>query len=204
MRRSVVTPFFPEMGYSMFDEWFGGYNAQWTLGKTATRDAVLGGPYIEQHWQLISVSVQMYLRWIHDSSVAPYAMFGKLGRILTGLSVDQVMSTQADDQYLTTVAELPTDTSLVTDLWNPVNDPMPPIGYSGGGGVSLQTPYNALAMTAQISPPNPIDLFEGVNPVVGIWMMPSLLGVNPAAPLANGVGLDVAAAKFTINYEDGL
>lgn len=189
----------------MFDSWNSGVMAGWTLGKTVTRAAILGGPAIEQHWQLINVSIQGYLRWVSDTTTNQNDVcFGKLGRIFTALSMDQVMSTQADDQYLTAVAELPTDTSLMIDLWNPDNDPMPPTAFSSSGGISGFTPPTALAMSATISPPNPLDLFSGVNPVVGIWMLPSLLGLYPADPSPNGIGLDVIAAKFTINYDDGL
>jgi len=213
MRRTLTTPFFPDQGYSMFDFWAfssGGpvNTVTYTAGRTATRPAVLGGPTVEQHWLLISVAVQAYLRWVTDVS-NNVAVYGKLGAIVTGLSMDQpALATQAGDQYLTTIQELPTDTSLLTTLWDPGQHSMPPsIASQPGPSVAWPGPPSALAVSAEISPPNPIDLFPGVQPVVGIWMLPSLLGVLSILGGARGIhkriGLDIVGAKFTLNYDDG-
>jgi len=198
----------------MFDSWQfssgGGVNADtWTLGKTITRPAILGGPTQEQFWQLISVSVEANLVWVWDNTNVGLTSYGKLGAILCGLSLDEVIATQSGNQYQSYVLPVPMDTTLVTTLWDPQQHPFPPTVLSqAGGGVPAQSPQNSLALAASIMPTAPMKLLPGVSPVVGIWMLPSLLGLltlSGSGGVPNGIGLDIGgAARFTINYDDGL
>jgi len=213
MRRSVTTPFFSTAGFSMFDSWQfasgGGVNNDiWTTGKTITRPALLGGPTPEQEWQLVSVSVEANLVWVWDNSNV-LTSYGKLGAILCGLSMDEVLSTQSGNQYQVFLTPIPMDTTLLTTLWDPGQHPMPPTVISqAGGAVPAQSPTNSLTVSATVMPTTPLKLLPGVNPVVGIWMLPSLLGLltlSGTGGVPNGIGLDIGgAARFTINYDDGL
>jgi len=104
------------------------------------------------------------------------------------------------------MAYLPTDSTLITDLWNPANDPLPPAApfFFGQSGVSQSTPTpnSLLPITATIIPPNPVDLIPGIEPYIGIWMTPSLIG--DASGNGGYGGLTVFYGKYVINYDDGL
>jgi len=147
----------------------------------------------------------MYLRWVYDPTVAAIP-YGKFGAILCGLNMDETIPVQNDDQYLVSAYQIPADTTLVATMWEPGSGDMPPMVISQAGpSVPAATPSSALAVETSIMPTNPIDLLPGVNPVVGIWMLPSLLGATASGGASpNGMGLDLGMARFTINYDDGM
>lgn len=205
MRRAVTTPFFPDQGFTMFDRLQAITNplVVWTGGKTAVRSAILGGPAVEQRWSILSVSFQAYLRFAFEVA-NPAVVFGKFGKILAGFAMDQALSTQGGDTYLTTAAQLPYDTTLVVPLWDPASDPMPPTTASNvGGSVSPPIPSQCLALSAVLSPVVPLTLDPASQPAIGIWMLPSLLGIASGVQ-PDGFGLNLGIASFTINYDDGL
>lgn len=170
-----------------------------TLPQTPRRDALSSPPY-----KLISMSVTAYLGLAANATSGniPYGLFG---RIVAGTDPNAVTPFGgfvfgANSQPWSVIMEpFPPDPSLVSEMWNPANDPMPPAiaPYSAVPGFD-----SLLPITAVISPPVPITL-PGTNaPYVGIWMTPSLYGAPVG--LAGGVaGMMLFYGNSVLTYDDG-
>jgi hypothetical protein len=165
-----------------------------TPGAVTYTPAGLQGPTPQQNWTLLSVSVQAYLAMSALIS-APAGMFGKLAPIQTGLVLNnQTAPTNAP--YTQPIDNAPTDNTLITTLWDPTTDDMPPTLASGAGSAIAEFK----SVSSALIPAEPIQLTPGVTPVMTLRLNPSILGA-----VAGGVfGLMLAFGTFTINYDDGL
>jgi hypothetical protein len=191
--------------------------SEWTDGATMFVPSVLGGPGISQGWSLLSVSIQGYLALISwDNIFAPtstYQSFGKLGKIVAGLILDEPLQQSsgvffsATAPFTEAMVPLPSDGTLVDTLFDPDVDAMPPQMVQGQIGENVFT-VNGIVMlpvSVTIQPPNPIDIIAATPPTLGIWMTPSLLGVNNLTQsTAQFIGLTLMNGSFTVDYDDGL
>jgi hypothetical protein len=174
--------------------------ASWyTIGNGAIIAPNLGGPVQSQHWDLVSISVQGYLG-LYNTPAA--RMFGRFGKILTGGILTPSQSPvpfagQFSEQSV--MPPFPSDMSLVSSLWDPVVDAMPP-GIAAGASF---LPVTLLPVQTTILPPSPIGLTPGVPLLIGLWMTPSIIQWYPCMTAGN-IGLLLYDMTYTVNYEDNL
>lgn len=143
--------------------------------------------------KLLSVSATANLTFIMST-----ALFGKLGKVRMGLVLDvPPPGTWGNPRVM---APFPDDPSLMTDMWNPANDPMPPITPNAVITSQPQTFF----ISGEILPPVPLDIPTEQDISVGIWITPSLLAPRAALPLNTVIGLLVGNATWSVNYDDGL
>lgn len=170
-----------------------------TLGSTLLTSVQFPTP--SQAWKLISVGVRASLQ--NGFNLFAMRPFGKLGAIKMGIVLNDdvsptsisVLSGIGNVPFGVPILPLPTDPSLTELLWTPESNPLPP----GAGQPST------LDVNATIFPPVPLDLSPGVPLSVGIWVSPSIVGVNAEPfgghqPIATII---VHSAAYTITYEDG-
>lgn len=176
-----------------------------TTGVGLIIPAFIGGPKVSENWEIISVSVQASLMFanFNNAGFTAVSAFGRFGRIFAGVSMDELVTTPPQQSFLGPIPQPPSDLSLTVDIWNPDIDPMPPTRADATGTFAPQLDQTLL-IGGTISPPNPLQLFEGVQPSVGIWMTPSLLGAGANAVPPNLLGLTLFYASFAVNYDDGL
>ena len=168
----------------------------WTPGVTIAQQ-VTPQPQINSNWNIISLTLAGYLAIAQLNVLGGNPpTFGKLGRISGAITLDVPLQPGnfTSDPPL---QPNPPDLSLAGDLWNPANDPLPPIWDSSG---NVPNPLTWLPVSTVISPPVPLEIVPGKIIWIGIWMNPSLLGLN-------GVGLTtvltLANANYSLVYDDG-
>jgi hypothetical protein len=164
----------------------------WSPGATLI-DLVGLTPSLTQKWSLLSVSVTANLLLCVSLGVP---VFGKLGKVIMGLLLNSGSPTlgAAGSSYVTPMLALPRDGSLAVPIWDPAVDSLPPIVPSN------LTATATLPISGSIAPPQPVPISEGQGLAVGIWLTPSLLGAY-----ASGLAfLQVSAASYNVNYDDGL
>lgn len=144
---------------------------------------------------ILSYSVQAQLAFGKNFTT----VFGRLGTILAGVNADSnAQATSFDSAGVPLVSAtqpLPHDASLVSELWSPAIDDLPPpittlppsLGIRAATSVNLNQPLPAIAGTAY----------------VGIWMQPSILPFLAVTPTQPGLFLAVYAATWSITYDDG-
>jgi hypothetical protein len=173
------------------------WTSQRTPGATIIDTNSVITPTQQQRWTLTNVSFTGYLGFLNGFSPA----YGKLGKIVAGLLLENAQRYQNPTPWITPMLPLPPDSSLTADLWNPENDPMPPV--MGEPIPSQQPPLSSLlSVTTVIAPPFPIPFTPGGNLGVGMWMLPSLIGFSVAASYV--AGLIMFGANYVINYDDGM
>lgn len=172
----------------------------WSSGGTIIQPTPLEGPSLSQKWSIISLSITGYL-WLTNPSAGN--IFGKLGRLIAGLVVDQDAPTTGTHitnpfgiykPWTNPMLALPSDTTLTDVMWDGNIDPLPP------QGPNPPSPSSMLPVTATINPPVPIKLNPQQPPYAGIWMTPSLLGATDGAVPS----LALYGSSWAINYDDGL
>lgn len=171
----------------------------WSTGATLVDQLQLSPPMIEQ-WTLQQVSISAQLLLAPDAgNIGP--IYGKLGKILAGLAVGTTQ-TNGDAFYANfdRLVQLPADRTALTTLWDPANDPLPSTQAEFAGPSYTVQP---LYVSATVSPPFPLKIAQGESIGVGLWMLPSLIGI--AAPNA---GADwqmiVSDAEYAVIYDDGI
>jgi hypothetical protein len=158
-------------------------------------------------WSILGFSVAAKLRLVNGILVFPTVTqaYGKLGKIQAGLVIPLTAQTgTASAPYVSmastgvapSFAELPPDVSMVTDLWNPANDPLPPQVPSSGTLASH--PY--LPVSCSLILPTPLNMTGYADAstagAIGMWASPSLL---MGSLLAN---LYVSEAHYSLYYSD--
>jgi hypothetical protein len=172
-----------------------------TPGCTQIDTIDLQGPNQSQHWTFLSVSVQAKLRFRAADVGDVTHFYGRLSKILAGVILDNtsIPTQNGINAYISPMQALPVDSTLLTPLWDPDTDPLPPTVAS-----SIGTDLG-LTINASIVLNDPVDIVPGVTPYIGMWMEPSLIGVviSPATALAD-FAIEVFDAVYTVNYDDGL
>lgn len=178
--------------------------AQYSSGATQIDIALLGGPKIGQKWTLYAVSVQGLLAFLIENGLP--ALGGRLGRILAGVFIGQsvqetTIAAVGDSPYSQSLLPLPKDVTLVSEMWGPETDPMPP-SFSN---VSVAASNQALPISTTISPPVPRQLLPGEQVGIGVWMEPSLYcaSLNSGASVTY-FGLQLQQQRYSITYDDGI
>lgn len=181
----------------------------WSLGATLLDVVTLTGGSPTKLCRVQSLSMQCYLTLTDNSGAAPArsAYFGKLGKLLGGMFVaDAAISTSGGPTpWAHTMLSLPADPTLVTEIWNPANDPLPPLRNVNDGGFTAgltPNPNQTLPVSGIVSPPIPVDVPIGQEVAVGLWMTPSLIGCTGTSAGGN-LELTAFSSTFTIAYDDG-
>lgn len=188
-------------------------------GATASVSAALEGPATSQKWSLLSVTVNGYLGLVAGSNIgsAPaLSPYGRLGKIITALDPSNpapfggFISGSSGQPWSVNMSPLPADGTLSVPLFDPASDELPPwapMYFKPGlqiitGYPSIPIPTQLLPVSATITPPNPIQLLSVLQPGIGIWMEPSLLG--DSSRVGGYMGLTLFYATYTVDYDDGL
>lgn len=158
-------------------------------------------------WSLLAFSVSAQLVLDLSGFVSPPPAYGKFGKIMAGLVIPLPRATGAggtNSPYDSPMTPLP-DTTLLTPLWDPAVDPLPPIDdLSVGTGNTIP---NNLPVSCQLVLPEPIEYGEYADPAtvggIGIWMTPSLLGPSFGSLATPAYYLTIVNAQYTIYYDDG-
>jgi hypothetical protein len=165
----------------------------WTPGSTIAQPTT-PQPQINSNWTVISLTLSGYLTLAADSLRPP--KFGKLGKIVGALTLDIPLQ-PGNFTSNPPLQPLPPDLSLSGSMWDPTIDPLPPLFSSGG----TPNPLTCLPISTVISPPVPLEIIAGKTIWIGVWMFPSLLGLN-AIGLTNA--LEVVNPNYSLVYDDGL
>lgn len=186
--------------------------AQYTKGSTQLDTLAPLFPPSAEDCEAITFSVSARVCLEIDGSIVinNSPLFGRLGKIVTGLTMTgNATGTPLNPGSIDGVRQLPNDLSLVGDLWNPANDPLPPSYERGQGG---QAPDNTvggfvppglqIGLTQTL--PERVPMFQGSNALMGIWLLPSLIVAAPTAPpQPPGANLVVLDATYSVTYDDG-
>ena len=187
-----------------------------TPGATAAARVGLQGPTPSNKWSFLSFSGTAGLVFgVYYTNVGgngPLSAFGKLSKITCGLVTDGSLTPSgtpiaADlESAAQPLQAYPSDYTLATSLWDAAIDDMPPTLILPSNQRQIPAVAQTLQINATLLTPIPIDVEPGVEPVLGIWMEPCLLGIanNPYAPNGAWFGLALVNAKYTFNYDDGL
>lgn len=145
--------------------------------------------------EIISIAVQGYLGITLEQST-----FGKWGKVKTGLVLNAGPSRTTSGgtaPWVNPVLPLPQDPTLVTDLWDPARDELPPVFQPPIGNTS---PAQLLPISAVIIPSVPIALPGGQQISLGIWLEPFLMGCITGVIQ---ISMNVLWATYNIVYDDG-
>lgn len=179
-------------------------------GSTILDTAILGGPTESENWTLISVAIQgvLYRGGFDTANNTSNGVNGLLGVIQGGITLDGTQSQSngsfAGNPSSSGLLQLPPDVTLLEDMWNPAQDPLPP--SLNIPALTVPPAYNAgLPISCSIIPTTPIEIPSGVSPLVGMWMYPSTYSSGPVTGGGFAAAfLSIYYGRFTINYDDGL
>lgn len=164
--------------------------AQYTTGATALDKVPPMFPPTLDHVSLLSFSVTGRIAVVAQPGMTSY---GKLGRIVTGLT--QEGSETTDSGGVQPILPLPEDSALIADLWNPANDNLPVL-------ISAASDRAGTLVNVTHTLPSPIPIFQGTTLLIGLWMLPSLSKCDSVAD-ATTWPLWVLAANYSLIYDDG-
>ena len=177
----------------------GGFSSAWTPGGTIIDPVSLMGAATAQK-SFISASIRGSL--ILAQSPPGFGKFGRvIGGVLTGSGDPSLGGSGgvAGAPWVNPILPLPGDASLVADLWNPANDPLPPVANGSFVG-PLPASQTVLPINCVINPPVPVQLDEA-SMAIGMWATPSLIGNNTAGTF--NWHLYIFNAIWTVVYNDG-
>lgn len=160
----------------------------WTPGATIIDTAQVQPP-TGAVWELQAFSVSGGLSFTQLAA----RCYGRWGKIIAGIIRPGAPTGVPNDPYVTPMLPLPIDTSMFADLWDPDNDPTPPL--SNQGGLTLPV-YAALQL------PIPMAVTLGDQVAIGVWMLPSLVGDNSGT--STPFQLALWNALYTLTFDDGL
>lgn len=154
--------------------------SSWTQGAYIIDTARLV-PITNKPMTIVSASVSASLVWYQSGAY----YYGKWGKVIAGITEAQNTSGYAAGfPYSVPVNQRPQDSSLITTLWDPANDPLPP---------QLVSPLPNFPISGSIVPPSPIPAPQG-GIGIGMWIGPSLVA---------NANMCVYNAVWSIIYDDG-
>lgn len=177
--------------------------AQFTQGATLLDELSSVFPPTVEKCDLLAFTVSAELvLWANETGQPEDQPYGKLGKIVTGLT--QVGSKTSGVfspanpvivPWTQKCQPLPSDLTLLSDLWNPVNDELPPTTNTFGARPQ------GLKVSATQTLANPIPLFQGTNVLIGMWALPSLLrcSVNTDLPIVYPICYE---GSYSLTYDD--
>lgn len=183
--------------------------SSWSLGQQLI-DALQIAPQAQESWSIIGYAITAQLLMVGPSQngVSFQAPFGKLGKIKAGIAIP-IQPTQfyaGGSLASTGFQQLPDDPTLVSDLWDPDVNSLPPIQSGVLGGNTTPLLSSMLSVSTANNLPQPINLTNLSIPsyalTIGLWMLPSLFGCAVAGAV-NGMSFSVWNAKYTVYYDDG-
>lgn len=208
MIQRVDQPFRFVSGLSYFQNWqdngfiSSGASAagcQYTQGATQLDQANLQLPVRSlDRAQILAFSVvgQLSLATTIGFAAITGTISGKLGRIIAGVGIRlQPTGGIPTGPWTSPMLPLPADADLFGDLWNPANNPLPPIWLENSNG-----PQATLQVSLSLTLPQPLPLIQG-QPVVGMWATPSLIPGQSNGSLV--VRPTMVRAAWSMIYDDG-
>lgn len=173
-------------------------SSNWTNGCTVLDSVnITTGSPTNDRTAVLGFSVTAFLVL---ASAANVNAFGKFGRIIAGVTTDIPATPFPSAAILPglSLQSLPSDLSLVGDLWNPADDPLPPIVST----YPTPSPNSGLQATITQTLPSPIIIPRGgSNLCIGLWMLPSLIASDGAG--SPKVTLVSQGAIWSVTYDDG-
>src|SRR5947209_2585350 len=104
------------------------FTSQYTLGTTIIDQPSL--QTVGRHWKLLSVAFRATLAY--GGGFEP--VYGKFGKVYAGLDISGILNPTsqllANTGSIPPWQDLPNDVSLVSTLWDPAIDPLPPNVFS--------------------------------------------------------------------------
>lgn len=195
----LKAPLVTTAGYAAHDSWSVplGVNYRSATSNGCTVFASMGlNPSLVQKWSILSVGFQAAL----GIAINGIAVFGRLAPIYCGVFLEGGPS--PGPAVILPPAPL-SDPSLTVKLWDPNTDPMPPI--SDGLALGTMNPGELLQVSAAVQLPVPYPLRSGARPpVVGMWIMQSLLGTPNASTTPSLWQLVTVDPSYTFEIDDGL
>jgi len=161
------------------------------LGATIV-DQVQLVPPMMQTWRLLQISIVATLIMVSDNWIG---LCGKLPRIYGGLAQGIAQSWEGASPMVVPMQALPSDQGGIGLLWDPANDPLPPLGT-----FTTRFAIIGLPVELNVSLPQPVSIMQGELVGVGIWLEGALL----ATPTSfTNAGLVVMNANYCVTYDDG-
>jgi len=165
-----------------------GNQVGWQAGATLI-DLLTVSPLLSQRYSILNYTITFQGSYFTGNTSPAY---GRLPRILGGLvrSPQTTQGTALDDNgqkvpYTTGMQQLPSDTSLVSTLWDGTVDPMFP---------GPKTVEPTIPTTVTTSLPLPLAIDPGERIGVGLWLTPGL---------TKNLQLFVQLATYVLTYDDG-
>jgi hypothetical protein len=187
-------------------------NAVWaskTPGATQI-DKIDLQPSSVQNYELVSVSIQGTLVFYSQEVATIQGLSGKLGKIEAGLILDNDPAQTIgkipggstvpwDPQF----EPLPTDTTLVSTLWDPNEDDFPSVG-SINSPIDLGNTSLFIPVKTSIVPQNLLSIKSYLTAGIGLWMNPSTYSVVSSSLNNAIIGLVLLQPTYTVNYDNGM
>lgn len=209
-------PFLPGSGYqlnvqdSFQTNVVGGLNVGgWTLGGTVMDLASLPTAVLRP-WSILDLEISCELLLRANIPVAQPAnsnIYGKLSPVVAALipmTGQQTLGNYSFGAVPWQCPQVPMPPGASSGLlWDPSADTLPPIVVSGNN------PVATLRKAQTISFAQPVPMAEGSGPLLGIWIMPSLLnwgnvqGLDSQGQGQPCVSMCVLNAQWAIHYDDG-
>lgn len=142
--------------------------------------------------QVLAISVTAVMA-VSYTGTATYP-YGKFGSVLAGITNqgNQTSYGAASQTYVPGILGFPADSSLVSALWDPSVNSLPPALTSSQANLLPVAVNNVL--------PQPLELQPGGNLLAGLWMKPSLLAGDATEPASV---LTVLRAVYSLTIDDG-
>lgn len=171
----------------------------WSLGATLLDPIQLDIP-AQKSFSILGFSVMGQLSLLRSGNPS----YGKLGKLLTAVVTDSSAhdtgnSALSNSNVAVPVLPLPRDASVITSLWDPAVDPLPPLIAASVPAIPASVP-----VSATLNLPQPLELEVGNQLLIGLWLMPSL-GPNQAGGPSIGqpnTTIVLSQAVATIIYDD--
>ena len=153
----------------------------WTAGASAQDQVDLLGP-LPYTATILGYAINAQLG-LHTNGTDP--AWGKFEKIIAAIKFG---ATQADPFFGS--APLPTDSSLISTVWDPAADSLPPSDLASlmPIGVEFQLPQSLPILEQSLA--------------IGVWLTPSLLSLEHSGLVTN-VGLAIYNAQYSVVYDDG-
>lgn len=118
--------------------------------------------------------------------------YGKLPKVIAGISTDAQPTQGNQVPYVFQALPLPSDLSLVGELWNPASDPLP------GAGAGPPLPVSVSVTLA-----TPLPVAAAPNLAIGLWLQPALVS-RPSGSVNPAFQFILTAGTWSIVYDDGV
>lgn len=171
--------------------------AMYTLGTTLIDQPSFQA--VGRNWKLLSAAFRASL--VIGGGFGP--VYGKLGKVHVAVDPNGLLNPtgqfRGNNGSIPPLQPLPPDPTLVTVLWDPAIDPLPPNALA----LLSPPPSPGLPVTTIIQLPIPLPVSDA-SVSVGIWVEQSLVASPVPMPQFTAIqAIQVQNATYTLNFDDG-